>query len=230
MDGLSSQRTGIHARVRAGWVGAALFRCVCGTRRRVTGKRTRPGDGSAHCRAVVHLVVRRDLHDGEHGAVEKCVLNPSSRCLSAPRVPQRDLVHAPLTSRHTHHLTSTVGSPLEHTAACRGTPGHDGRADGDVPAVHDRRLRGVAVRRAELMHRLLLGKDCGRCCGKRGRRVMPRQRETARSVACLSRRTETRRWAAAHRGPRSALGVAAQPGSRAGLGACRPTWGRARGL
>ena len=111
-----------------------------------------------------------------------------------------------------------------------GTPGHDGRADGDVPAVHDRRLRGVAVRRAELMHRLLLSNDCGRCCGKRGRRVMPRQRETARSVACPSRRTETRRWAAAHRGPRSALGVAAQPGSRAGLGACRPTWGRARGL
>ena len=123
LDSRSSQRTGIHARVRAGWVGAALFRCVCGTRRHVTGKRTRPGDGSAHCRAVVYLVVRRDLHDGEHGAVEKCVLNPSSRCLSAPRVPQRDLVHAPLTSRHTHHLTSTVGSPLEHTAACRGLQG-----------------------------------------------------------------------------------------------------------
>ena len=56
-----------------------------------------PGDRSAHYRAVVYLVVRRDLHDGEHGAVEKCVLNPSSRCLSAPLVPQRDLVHAPLT-------------------------------------------------------------------------------------------------------------------------------------
>ena len=97
LDSRSSQRTGIHARVRAGWVGAALFRCVCGTRRHVTGKRTRPGDGSAHCRAVVYLVVRRDLHDGEHGAVKKCVLNPSSRCLSAPLVPQRDLVHAPLT-------------------------------------------------------------------------------------------------------------------------------------
>ena len=104
-------------------LGAALFRCVCGTRRHVTGKRTRPGDGSAHCRAVVYLVVRRDLHDGEHDAVEKCLLNPSSRCLSAPLVPQRDLVHAPLTSRHTNHLTSTAGSPLEHTAACRGLQG-----------------------------------------------------------------------------------------------------------